>query len=190
MDSSEDIRFDSWTLRRQPRELYKDDTRVRLQDQPLRVLEELLTHAGEVVTREQLISRLWPKRVVDFDTALNAAVRRLRGALGDDAGTPRYIETIPRHGYRFIGTVDRTVPLVSAAASDGAPPSAESHRGRRPWHFTATLIVALGVAGAMFWYLRDEPVAPSEAVNQPSAQAEGKSIAVLPFEDLSPEQDQ
>lgn len=190
MDSSEDIRFDSWTLRREPRELFRDGTRVRLQDQPLLVLEELLTHAGEVVSREQLIARLWPKRVVDFDTALNAAVRRLRGVLGDDAATPRYIETIPRRGYRFIGTVDRTVLPSSAAAIEATPPPGEPARGPRWWPFVATLFAILGISAGILWYLPDEHHAPPEAVSEQSAAFEGKSIAVLPFADLSPEQDQ
>jgi DNA-binding winged helix-turn-helix (wHTH) protein len=81
-------------------------TRVRLQSQPLLVLESLLSQPGEMVTREQLIARLWPNGVVvDFDTALNSAIRRLRTALADHAENPRYIETIPRRGYRFIGHV-------------------------------------------------------------------------------------
>jgi TolB-like protein/DNA-binding winged helix-turn-helix (wHTH) protein/Tfp pilus assembly protein PilF len=189
MDSSGEIRFDSWTLRRQPRELFKGGTRIRLQDQPLQVLEELLTHPGEVVTREQLIARLWPKRVVDFDTALNAAVRRLRGALGDEPATPRYIETIPRHGYRFIGTVTPT-DLPAPAAAGEPTPAGEPSRRRRQWPAVATLILVLGIAGGLLWSVRDQQVAPPRPVSGSSAQAEGKSIAVLPFADLSPEQDQ
>jgi len=77
-----------------------------LPQQPLRVLVELLEHPGEVVTRERPVEVLWPKGVVDFDNSLNAVVRKLRMVLGDDSGTPRYIETLPRIGYRFIGKVD------------------------------------------------------------------------------------
>jgi DNA-binding winged helix-turn-helix (wHTH) protein len=124
MAPSTEVRFDGWTLRRNPLELFRGESRVRLQDQPLQVLEELLTHPGELVTREQLTSRLWPKRVVDFDAALNAAVRRLRSALGDEADTPRYIETVPRHGYRFIGAIEPPAFEVSAAeALIGRKPS-------------------------------------------------------------------
>jgi DNA-binding winged helix-turn-helix (wHTH) protein/tetratricopeptide (TPR) repeat protein len=97
--------FDDWTFRPQAPELLRNGARVRLQEQPLQVLAELLALPGELVTREHLIARLWPKRVVEFDAALNAAVRRLRAALGDEAETPRYIETVPRKGYRFIGTL-------------------------------------------------------------------------------------
>lgn len=110
MDPRSAIRFDGWTLHRHSGELVKAGLRMRLQQQPLQVLEALLESPGDVVTREQLIRRLWPKGVVDFDTALNSSVRRLRTALGDHAETPRYIETIPRRGYRFIGTLDASAP--------------------------------------------------------------------------------
>jgi TolB-like protein/Tfp pilus assembly protein PilF len=76
------------------------------------MLQELIAHAGSVVTREQMIALLWPKGVVDFDTSLNTVVRKLRSALGDLAQTPRYIETLPRRGYRFIGALD---PVTGAA---------------------------------------------------------------------------
>src|SRR6201991_1035696 len=82
VDTTAEIRFDNWTLRGQPRELLHDGVRVRLQEQPLQILDELLAHPGQVVAREQLIALLWPKRIVDYDSALNAAVRRLPAALG------------------------------------------------------------------------------------------------------------
>src|SRR5688500_16697792 len=102
--------FDGWVLRTDLGELAKDGRKIRLQEQPLQVLDELLSRPGELVTREQLIARLWPKGVVDFDTGLNSAVRKLRVALQDEADTPRYIETVPRKGYRFIGSIDPLVP--------------------------------------------------------------------------------
>ncbi len=105
MDMPADLCFDDWTFRPHAPELLRNGARVRLQEQPLQVLAELLARPGELVTREHLIARLWPKRIVEFDAALNAAVRRLRAALGDEAETPRYIETVPRKGYRFIGTL-------------------------------------------------------------------------------------
>jgi DNA-binding winged helix-turn-helix (wHTH) protein/tetratricopeptide (TPR) repeat protein len=116
MDLPQEVRFDGWTLLRQSGELLRDGSRIRLQTLPLRVLEELLSSPGELVPREQLIARLWPKGVVDFDTALNSAVRRLRTVLGDQADSPRYIETIPRRGYRFIGRVDTAVPTALEAS--------------------------------------------------------------------------
>ena len=99
------LTFDGWTLYRESGELERDGKRVRLQDLPFQILDELLGRPGEVVTREQLITRLWPKTIVDFDANLNSGVRRLRAALGDDAEAPRYIETLPRRGYRYIGAL-------------------------------------------------------------------------------------
>jgi TolB-like protein/DNA-binding winged helix-turn-helix (wHTH) protein/Flp pilus assembly protein TadD len=100
-------------------DLERGGARIRLQEQPARVLQELIAHAGNVVTREQLIALLWPKGVVDFDTGLNTVIRKLRVALEDTADTPRYIETLPRRGYRFVGTLD-----VQPEASPRAPPAA------------------------------------------------------------------
>jgi DNA-binding winged helix-turn-helix (wHTH) protein/Flp pilus assembly protein TadD len=100
-----DIQFGGWTLRRRSGELLRDGNVQRLSQQPLRVLVELLEHPGEVITRERMVQLLWPKGVVDFDNSLNAVVHKLRVALKDDSETPRYIETLPRIGYRFIGTV-------------------------------------------------------------------------------------
>ena len=102
---AKDIHFDGWVLRPSSGELLRDGNTQRLAQQPLRMLIELLDHPGEVVTRERLVQVLWPKGVVDFDNSLNAAVRKLRVVLNDDSETPRYIETLPRIGYRFIGTI-------------------------------------------------------------------------------------
>jgi DNA-binding winged helix-turn-helix (wHTH) protein/tetratricopeptide (TPR) repeat protein len=118
VDVAANIYFDDWTFLRQPPELLCKGVRVRLQEQPLQVLDELLARPGELVTREHLIARLWPKRIVEFDAGLNAAVRRLRAALGDEAETPHYIETVPRKGYRFIGTLRPLGAVDPAAVSD------------------------------------------------------------------------
>ena len=101
-----EIRFDGWVLRTDSGELTREGSVVRLQDQPLQVLLELLERPAAMVPREQLIGRLWPKGVVDYDTGLNTVVRKLRAALGGDAGEPRYVETIPRRGYRFIAAIE------------------------------------------------------------------------------------
>jgi DNA-binding winged helix-turn-helix (wHTH) protein/Tol biopolymer transport system component len=122
------IRFDGWVLDLDSGDLGRDGNRLRLQEQPLQVLRELISRAGGVVTREQLIALLWPKGVVDFDTGLNTAIRKLRSALGDTAETPRYIETLPRRGYRFIARIDPeepspmpSVPQALSTPADGAP---------------------------------------------------------------------
>jgi len=100
-------RFGRFELDVRSRELRKDGVRFRLQDQPFEVLSMLLERPGEVLTRDELRQRLWPEGTfVDFEHGLNAAVKRLRGAIGDDADNPRFIETLHRRGYRFVGAVE------------------------------------------------------------------------------------
>ena len=122
MNTSRVISFDGWVLHTDTGELIRDGHKIRLQQLPLLALEELLARPGELVTREQLIARLWPKGVVDFDTGLNTAVRKLRVALGDVAEVPRYIETIPRKGYRFLGTIDPPADVATPASAMVSPP--------------------------------------------------------------------
>lgn len=89
-------------------ELRKNGVRLKIQDQPLQILLKLLERADQLVTREELRSTLWPADTfVDFDNGLNMAIKRLREALGDLAENPTFIETVPRHGYRFIAPVER-----------------------------------------------------------------------------------
>lgn len=103
------VRFGEFELIPSSGELWRDGSRVPLQDQPMGVLIVLITEAGSLVTRERLRDELWPGGVhVDFEHGLNTAVRRLREALGDNADTPRFIETLPRRGYRFIAPVSAT----------------------------------------------------------------------------------
>jgi TolB-like protein/DNA-binding winged helix-turn-helix (wHTH) protein len=101
------IRFSAFALDRSSGELYKGPTRLKAPHQSIEILIALLERPGEVVGREDLRRRLWPGHTfVDFEQGLNAAMRRLRHALGDSADTPRFIETLPRRGYRFIGSCD------------------------------------------------------------------------------------
>jgi TolB-like protein/DNA-binding winged helix-turn-helix (wHTH) protein len=113
------LRFGAFELDVRSRELRKGATRVRLQEQPFEILCLMLERPGHVVTRDELRRRLWPDGTfVDFEHSLNAAVKRLRAALGDDADNPRYVETLPRRGYRFIAVApaaDRPLPLALAA---------------------------------------------------------------------------
>ena len=105
------LRFDCFAVDPAAGQLFKHGVRIRLREQSFQVLALLLAHPGEVVTREELRGRLWPTEVfVDFDNSLNAAVARLREALGDSAERPRLIETLPKRGYRFIGTLSDSVP--------------------------------------------------------------------------------
>ena len=100
------LRFGPFELHLRSRELQNGPKRIRLQDQPFEILLTMLERPGEVVTREELRQRLWPEGTfVDFEHSLNAAVKRLRSALGDDADNPRFVETLPRRGYRFIGSL-------------------------------------------------------------------------------------
>jgi Tol biopolymer transport system component/DNA-binding winged helix-turn-helix (wHTH) protein len=101
--NSQSLRFANFVVDLPARELHKNGTRVRLQEQPFQVLALLTQRAGEVVTREELRQHLWPADTfVDFDNSLNAAVAKIREALGDSPESPRFIETLPRRGYRFI----------------------------------------------------------------------------------------
>jgi Tol biopolymer transport system component/DNA-binding winged helix-turn-helix (wHTH) protein len=99
-------------------ELRKNGTRIRLQEQPFRVLVELAANAGKMVAREELQQKLWPADTfVDFDTGLNTAIRKLRQALNDNADEPRYIETLARRGYRFIAPVEVASPASQAPSA-------------------------------------------------------------------------
>src|ERR1700679_595132 len=112
------IRFGVYELDRDAMELRKHGVPIRLQEQPFRVLAMLAERPEEIITREQLQERIWGNTFVDFDQSLNKAVNRLREALNDNAGTPQYVETVPRRGYRFIAPV-AALPLTEA--HDDAP---------------------------------------------------------------------
>jgi TolB-like protein/Flp pilus assembly protein TadD len=106
MDAQRLLRFESFELDVRSRELRKGKQRIRLQEQPFEILRLMLERPGDVVTREELARHLWPNGTfVDFEHSLNAAVKRLRAALGDDADNPRFVETLPRRGYRFIASL-------------------------------------------------------------------------------------
>jgi len=188
------IRFDGWKVDFNSGEISKDGATSRLPDQPLQILDELTQHPGDVVTREQLIARLWPTGVVEFDTGLNSAMRKLRSGLGDDADTPRYIETLPRKGYRFIGKlvddVDVTIPSLPRLPEDYRPTSFETGTviGRRAsdrrepikrlaWGFGSVLAaVALAFVA---WHM------PGKLFQVDAAIADLPTIVVLPLVDMS-----
>ena len=127
-------------------EVHKHGIRLKLQDQPFQVLAILLEHSGEVVTREELRQKLWPADTfVDFDTGLNSAIKKLRDVLSDSADAPRYIETLPRRGYRFIAHVengDLAAPLPIEKRLVTVPPAGPRTEPPKKRHF----IVAVGVA--------------------------------------------
>src|SRR5215813_14113158 len=103
------VRFGPYELDARAGELRKFGIRIKLREQPVRILTLLLEKPGEVVLREEIRARLWPTGTqVEFDHGINAAIQKLRVALGDSAEHPRYIETVARRGYRFIGEVEQS----------------------------------------------------------------------------------
>jgi len=109
------LRFGIFEIDIRAGELRRSGVKLKLQEQPFQVLCALLEHPGEVVTREDLRSRLWPvDTFVDFNHGLNAAIKRLRDVLGDSAENPRFVETVARRGYRFIGI--REIPAAAPLA--------------------------------------------------------------------------
>lgn len=173
------VRFGVFELDPTSGELLKRGVRLRLRDKPLQVLLALLDRPGQVVTRQELQDRLWPGGTfVEFENGLNNAMSRLRDALGDSADSPRYIETLPRRGYRFIAPVESpdsvgpdpaAVRSERAATPSASPDAPSAARSRWRWKPVAWLGLALIVVlGAVF--LRRQPTrAPAHAV------------AVLPF---------
>src|SRR5580693_5447203 len=134
------FRFASYELDLQTGVLRKDGIRIRCQEQPLQVLAALAERPGELVTREELRQRVWPKDTfVDFDHALNTAIKKIRAALNDDADAPRYIETVPRRGYRLMAPVEQE--LASPAAV--APPVRAKYRRLLPITAIAAIILAI-----------------------------------------------
>ncbi len=179
------LRFENFELDVRAGELRRHGVRVRLRGQPLQVLEILLERAGEVVTREELQKQIWPADTfVDFDHSLHNAIARIREALGDSAEKPRYIETLPRRGYRYIGPVEDS-PAPAAVAervadanieeSIAPPPKQQSRFAVALGALSLCAVVALGLfAWTMRW-----------RVHAKAAAVPIHSIAVLPLSNLS-----
>src|SRR5215204_802927 len=132
------VRFGAFEVDFQEGELRNRGLKVKLRDQSFQILALLLERRGQLVTREQLQGRLWAADTfVDFDRGLNKAINRLRDALGDSAESPTFIETLPKRGYRFIGSIDPSPPIVDpervglepeTLQSESLPPSAAPRR--------------------------------------------------------------
>ncbi len=165
------IGFGEWTLQPDSGELSRRGTTIRLQEQCLQVLLALLERPGQVVTRDELIARLWPHVVVDYETSLKSVIRKLRLALDDNAEQPRYIETLPRKGYRFIAA---SAPAAAQVQTEVTVPSTSSTRRYRARWMIATAALALAVILAITIAMR--PVEPDHI-----------RLGVLPFENLSPD---
>jgi len=174
------FRFGVFELDPRAGELRKSGHRVRLQEQPLRILTMLLLRPGDTVTREELRQQLWPDdTAVDFDHGLNNAVNRLREALGDSAETPHFVETLPRRGYRFIGAVEalHDRPPVASGSSGSAV-----RLGRPLWRIGVVLAGLLSLVFFGVWRLGTRDTGPSPG---------RVTLAVLPFQNMSgdPEQE-
>ena len=169
------VHFGSFELDVHASELYKHGLKLKLQGHPIQILAMLLERPGELITREEIQQKLWPREsetFVDFEHGLNTAVRKLRQALGDEAETPQYIETLPRRGYRFVGEVAKETPAQTgkgdetqiSAQNRGANlgQAAEERHVRKRRLYRPVLVVlalagllALGVIGLR--YVRGDP---------------------------------
>src|SRR5215469_64825 len=136
--TSQVIRFATFEVDLEAQEIRKGGLRLKLTGQPFQVLTILLERPGAVVTREELQRRLWPDTFVDVDHNLNTAINKIREALGESSENPRFVETIPRRGYRFIGEI-RQEPAVAT------PPSDEVSLAK--WKKWPIGIAAIGFAG-------------------------------------------
>lgn len=182
------VQFGVFQLDLKARELHRAGVRIKLQEQPFRVLALLVEHAGEVVTREELQQKIWPTDVyVAFDQGLNNAIRKVRDALGDSADSPTFVETLARNGYRFIAPVSAVAPRPPAPSPPApSPPAPRFPLGSRALRNTALAGLAaaaalLAVLGYSAWH---------GSTRRDSAAAERVILAVLPFDNLSRDPDQ
>ncbi|MCB1036468.1 MAG: winged helix-turn-helix domain-containing protein [Acidobacteria bacterium] len=193
------LRFGVFEVDLETGELRKRGVRLRLHDQPFQVLSALLQTPGEMVSREELRRRLWPDTAFgDFDGNLNSAVRKLRHALGDSAENPRFVETLPRRGYRFIAPVD---PISDPSSGASLPLPENSRAGRRlsKAGWTAVLFAAMG-AVLLGLFAAGRPLAEvlrgrddrGDVPQQGAGSGPGlgrKMLAVLPFDNLDGDPD-
>ena len=172
------VRFGNIELDVRAGALRRNGQRVTLPDQPLHLLTALLERPGELVTRDELRRRLWPADTyVDFEHGLNAAVKRLRDALGDSAETPQYIETVPRRGYRFVAPVENPAagrPATDSIArqhQDDVVPTAVgvAAPGRRRGMTILLAAIAVAAIGAVGWWVARQSSASRDAAVRPPA---------------------
>jgi DNA-binding winged helix-turn-helix (wHTH) protein/Tol biopolymer transport system component len=175
------VKFGVFELDLTSGELRKGGTRIRLQDQPFQVLKALVEKPGEVVTREELQQRLWPRDTfVDFEDGLSTAVKKIRRALGDSAANPRFVETLPKRGYRFV------VPVAVLPVEGPEVPGPPWHRR---WWVSGCLAAVVVVAAilAMRSGEAEAPVvkfvmAPGLDVHDPVISPDGRQVAFVTFE--------
>ena len=195
------VKFGTFELDLAAGELRKNGSKVRLQEQPFRLLTFLVQRPGDLVSREELREKLWPADTyVDFDNSLNTAASKLREALGDSAASPRFVETLPRRGYRFIAPLERH-GQVGDVASSVPPTTAEPKTpAQQVWQaslrrarlqqlaLAAALVIAVGLV-VVLW-LRSPPpaeeaplrrfaITPPVALNsRPAISPDGRHIAL------------
>jgi len=179
--SSSTIHFGTFEVNFQTGELRRRGQKVKLQEQPLQVLAALLEKPGEIVTREELRGKLWPEDTfVDFDHCLNAAIKRLRDALGESADAPVFIETLARRGYRFIA------PCNGSSASSGIEIAAVAERSKSFFsrHWIATGLFSSIVIGVLVWAAWPYPSGRAEVIEYRltanSSESRVSSAAVSP----------
>jgi Tol biopolymer transport system component/DNA-binding winged helix-turn-helix (wHTH) protein len=190
------VNFGPFELDVRSGELRKGSTRLKVPDQSIEILKALIEQPGELVTREQLHERLWPANTfVDFEHGLNAAIRRLREALGDSADTPKYIETLPRRGYRFIGSVEGVptfgavphapVPIESPSAERRVEPPARTpvHIRRLTAGHLALLVPIVLTVGIGLYFIRRGSDLP---VYDYSAARKSTPVTSLPGSEVRP----
>ena len=201
IDEKRILRFGLFELDLRSRELYKQGHKIHLQEQPFQVLAALLESPGELVSREELRRRIWlADTFVDFEVGLNAAVKRLRQALGDSAESPRFVETLPRLGYRFLAPVtylSESERALSATAIPATEPTSVPSRRTASgsitavfgaaqslrhhwWKIAAAVLVIAAIAGSSLRLRRPTVTASVTAV---------PVIAVLPLKNLSGQPD-
>jgi DNA-binding winged helix-turn-helix (wHTH) protein/Tol biopolymer transport system component len=187
------IRFGLFELDLAAGQLTRQGVKLRLPQQPLQLLAMLLERPGEILTRDELRQRLWPADVfVDFDHGLNKSIQKLREALGDSAGSPRYIETIPRVGYRFIAPVSQgnkfpPATMEPAPALPVSGPSTEAPSFQPRWWMWMLAMAAVAVCSLAFVYLssRTHPAAArfvkltdfTDSASGPALSSDGKMLA-------------
>lgn len=171
------LRFGLFEFEPRTGELRKQGMRVRLAGQPIAILAMLLDRPGDLVTREELQKKLWPADTfVDFEHSLNTAIKRLRAALNDSAGTPRYVETLAGRGYRFIGDVNGAPSLSAATDVTSTVPTARRY-GR--WYVVLLGVFLAAVIARWGWRAWRNQNANADRVPMI------RSLAVLPLENLS-----
>ena len=169
VQSANVVRFANFEVDLDAGELRKNGVKLKFSGQPFEVLGILLQQPGTVVTREQLQKRLWPDSFVDFDHNLNSAINRIREALGDSAENPRFVETLPRRGYRFIAPVEGAGAVKVEAVEE------RRIHWKQRWIFAASALAVALIATASLWWIHRSTV-PARRIS---------SIAVLPLANLS-----